>query len=123
MKYPLFGLCLSGALLTGGLAFAHHGWGSYDAARLVSMTSAVRQVQWENPHVTLVVSHENKNWDAVMAPPFRMSAKGLQPELIKPGTSVTLEGNPETRMKTRIRVERIFLGGKTYKLCKELHVY
>jgi hypothetical protein len=116
MKYPLFGLCLSGALLTGGLAFAHHGWGSYDAARLVSMTSAVRQVQWENPHVTLVVSHENKNWDAVLAPPFRMSARGLQPEMIRPGTSVTLEGYPSTRTDAEMRAERIIVGGKTYEL-------
>ncbi len=116
MRYPLFGLCLSGALLTGGLAFAHHGWGSYDAARLVSMTSAVRQVQWENPHVTLVVSHENKNWDAVLAPPFRMSARGLQPEMIRPGTSVTLEGYPSTRADAEMRAERIIVGGKTYEL-------
>ena len=116
MKYPLFGLCLSGALLTGGLAFAHHGWGSYDAARLVSMTSAVRQVQWENPHVTLVVSHENKNWDAVLAPPFRMSARGLQPEMIRPGTSVTLEGYSSTRTDAEMRAERIIVGGKTYEL-------
>ena len=116
MRYPLFGLCLSGALLTGGLAFAHHGWGSYDAARLVSMTSAVQQVQWENPHVTLVVSHESKNWDAVLAPPFRMSALGLQPEMIRPGTSVTLEGYPSTRADAEMRAERIIVGGKTYEL-------
>jgi uncharacterized protein DUF6152 len=116
MKYPLFGLCLSGALVTGGLAFAHHGWGSYDAGRLVSMTSAVQQIQWENPHVTVVVSHENKNWDAVLAPPFRMSARGLQPEMIKPGTSVTLEGYPSTRADTEMRAERIIIGGKTYEL-------
>jgi hypothetical protein len=116
MKYPLFGLCLSGALVTGGLAFAHHGWGSYDAGRLVSMTSAVQQIQWENPHVTVVVSHENKNWDAVLAPPFRMSARGLQPEMIKPGTSVTLEGYPSTRTDTEMRAERIIIGGKTYEL-------
>ena len=116
MKYALAGLCLSGALVTGGLAFAHHGWGSYDAGRLVSMTSAVQRIQWENPHVTVVVSHENKNWDAVLAPPFRMSARGLQPEMIKPGTSVTLEGYPSTRMDTEMRAERIIIGGKTYEL-------
>jgi len=116
MKYPLFGLFFSGALLTGGIAVAHHGWGSYDAGRLVSITSNVQQANWENPHVTVVVSHENKNWDAVLAPPFRMSARGLNPDMIKPGTSVRLEGYPSTREETEIRAERIIVGGKTYEL-------
>jgi hypothetical protein len=116
MKYPLFGLFFSGALLTGGIAVAHHGWGSYDAGRLVSITSNVQQANWQNPHVTVVVTHENKNWDAVLAPPFRMSARGLNPDMIKPGTSVRLEGYPSTREETEIRAERIVVDGKTYEL-------
>jgi hypothetical protein len=116
MKHPLFGLCLSGALLTGGVALAHHGWGSYDAARLISITSNVERINWENPHVTVVVSHQNKSWDAVLAPPFRMSARGLNPDMIKAGSSVRLEGYPSTRTETEMRAERIIVGGKTYEL-------
>ena len=116
MKYPLFGLCLSGALLTGGIAFAHHGWGSYDAARLISISSNVERANWENPHVTVVVTHQSKSWDAVLAPPFRMSARGLNPDMIKPGTSVRLEGYPSTRTNTEMRAERIIVGNTTYEL-------
>ena len=116
MKRSLFGLCLSGALLTGGIAFAHHGWGSYDAARLITITSNVEQANWENPHVMVVVSHQNQNWDAVLAPPFRMNARGLNPDMIKPGTSVRVEGYPSTRTDTEMRAERIIVGGKTYEL-------
>lgn len=116
MKYPLFGLFFSGALLTGSIAVAHHGWGSYDASRLFSITSNIQQASWENPHVTVVVTHENKSWDAVLAPPFRMSARGLAPDMIKPGTSVRLEGYPSTRTQTEMRAERIVVGGKTYEL-------
>jgi hypothetical protein len=116
MKYPLFGLFFSGALLTGGVAVAHHGWGSYDAARPISITSNVQRTSWENPHVTLVVTHQSKSWDAVLAPPFRMSARGLNPDMIKPGTSVQLEGYPSTRTDTEMRAERIIVGGKTYEL-------
>jgi hypothetical protein len=116
MKYPLFGLFFSGALLTGGIAAAHHGWGSYDAGRLVSVTSNIQRANWENPHVTVVVTHENKNWDAVLAPPFRMSARGLNPDMLKPGTSVRLEGYPSTRTETEMRAERIIVDGKTYEL-------
>jgi Family of unknown function (DUF6152) len=116
MKYPLFGLCLSGALLAGGIAYAHHGWGSYDAAKHIAITSTVVRTLWENPHVTVVVTYENKDWDAVLAPPFRMSARGLRPDMIKPGTPVTLEGYPSTRKDTEMRAERIIVSGKTYEL-------
>jgi hypothetical protein len=116
MKGPLFGLCLSAALLTGGIALAHHGWGSYDAGNKISVTSAVQRAEWQNPHVTVVVTHENKSWDAVLAPPFRMSARGLQPDMIKPGSTVTLEGYPSTRVDNEMRAERIIVGGKAFEL-------
>jgi hypothetical protein len=116
MKHPLFGLCLFATLLTGGVAFAHHGWGSYDAAKLITIASNVERADWENPHVTLVVPYQGKSWDAVLAPPFRMNARGLNPDMIKPGTSVRIEGYLSTRVATEMRAERILVGGKTYEL-------
>jgi hypothetical protein len=116
MNYPLFGLCLSGALLTGGIAFAHHGWGSYDAAKQLSITSPIERIEWQNPHVMVVVTYENKRWDAVLAPPFRMSNRGLEPDMVKPGTFVTLEGYPSTRVEAELRAERIIVDGKTFEL-------
>jgi hypothetical protein len=116
MNHPLFGLCLSGALLTGGIALAHHGWGSYDASTTISITSPVRRAEWQNPHVMLVVRYENRDWDAVLAPPFRMSARGLNPDMIRTGTTVTLEGYPSTRVDGEMRAERIVVGGKTFEL-------
>jgi len=116
MKRPLFISCLSASLLTGGFALAHHGWGSYDASRQISITSAIQQANWRNPHVTVAVRYENRNWEAVLAPPFRMSARGLEPDMIKPGTQVTLEGYPSTRIDSEMRAERIVVGGKTFEL-------
>jgi hypothetical protein len=116
MKRPLIGLCLSGVLLTGGAAFAHHGWGSYDASKKFSLTSAIERVEWQNPHVHVVVNYQGKAWEAVLAPPFRMSARGLEPDMLKPGTTVTLEGYPSTRVEAELRAERITAGSKTYEL-------
>ncbi len=116
MKLPLFASCLSGALLTGGIAFAHHGWGSYDATRLMTITGNVERADWQNPHVLVVVPYQGKSWEAVLAPPFRMNARGLEPDLIKPGTQVRLEGYPSTRTATEMRAERISVRGKTYEL-------
>jgi len=116
MRHPLFGLCLSGVLLTGGIAYAHHGWGSYDAGRPMTITGAVERVDWENPHVMMTIPFQGKTWEAVLAPLFRMSARGLSPDMIKPGTQVRLEGYPSTRNETELRAERIIVSGKTYEL-------
>lgn len=116
MKRPLFMICLSGTLLTGSLAFAHHGWSSYDASKLFSITSTVQREDWHNPHVMIVVTQANKNWDVVLAPPLRMNARGLEPDMIKPGTQVTVDGYPSTRVENEMRAERIIVGGKTFDL-------
>jgi hypothetical protein len=116
MRYSLSGLCLLGALTTGGLAYAHHGWGSYDASKTLTVNSPVQSVEWQNPHVMLMVTHENKSWHAVLAPPFRMNARGLQPDMLKPGTQVRLEGYPSTRTDAELRAERITVSGKTFEL-------
>ena len=99
-----------------GGALAHHGWGSYDAARKLTITSPVETLAWQNPHVHVTVKHEGGSWEAVLAPPFRMDSRGLNPDLIKAGTSVTLEGYPSTRTEREIRAERITIAGKTYEL-------
>ena len=36
-------------LAVSGMAFAHHGWGSYDAATVMTVESAVTALEWQNP--------------------------------------------------------------------------
>src|SRR5215216_2912983 len=60
-------------------AFAHHGWGSYDAGKMFTSRSPVENLKWENPHVHIDVSHQGAIWEAVLAPPFRMDTRGLKP--------------------------------------------
>ena len=111
-----FALALTALSLATASALAHHGWGSYDAAKKFTITSPVERLAWQNPHVHINVQHEGATWEAVLAPPFRMDARGLNPDLIKAGTSVTLEGYPSTRTEREIRAERITVAGKTYEL-------
>jgi len=116
MRRSLYGLSLAAALLVGGAAVAHHGWGSYDASKVLKVTSPVERLEWQNPHVHVYLRHEGKTWEAVLAPPFRMNARGLDPEMIKAGASVTVEGYPSTRVETELRAERITVGGKSFEL-------
>jgi uncharacterized protein DUF6152 len=97
-------------------ALAHHGWGSYDAGRKVTIVSPVERIAWTNPHVHIDLKHQGATWEIVLAPPFRMDARGLSPALIKAGTMVTAEGYPSTRAANEMRAERITVAGKTYEL-------
>lgn len=112
----IVGFAFAAALVAGGGALAHHGWGSYDAKKVLKISSPVDKLDWTNPHVHINVTHEGGMWEAVLAPPFRMEARGLSPELIKTGTEVSVEGYPSTRTERELRVERIIVAGKTFEL-------
>jgi Family of unknown function (DUF6152) len=116
MRRSLISLVVLSPVLAAGAALAHHGWGSYDAAKPFTIRSSVEKLQWQNPHVHLDVKHQGATWEAVLAPPFRMDARGLRPEMLKAGTMVSVEGYPSTRAEREMRAERITVGGKTFEL-------
>jgi hypothetical protein len=116
MRTRRLALAAASLLLAGGVAFAHHGWGSYDAGKKFTIRSPVEKIKWENPHVHLDVKHQGAVWEAVLAPPFRMDARGLKPEMLKAGAMVAVEGYPSTRVEHEMRAERITVDGKTFEL-------
>src|SRR5215217_5551327 len=63
------------ALLTGA-AFAHHGWGSYDAAKPVTVTGPILTSKFENPHALVTLRSGEKTWTVTLAPTSRMSSRG-----------------------------------------------
>lgn len=111
------GAVAAGVLLTaGGVAVAHHGWGEYDAGTTLVLSGPVETVSPGNPHVTVTLKHEGKAWLAVLAPPTRMTSRGLPPETIKAGSEVRLEGYPKRGGAPEMRAERITMAGKTVEL-------
>ncbi len=109
-------LAFAAVALAGGAAFAHHGWGTYDAGKKFTISSPVANLMWQNPHVHIHVTHQGATWEAVLAPPFRMDARGLSPDLIRAGTRVEVEGYPSTQQPREMRAERITVAGKTFEL-------
>jgi hypothetical protein len=55
-------------------------------------------------------------WGDTLAPLFRMQARGLTKDMLKPGTPVSVEGYPSTRNQHEMRAERITVAGKTVEL-------
>lgn len=95
---------------------AHHGWSSYDNDKPISLTGTVVEASYTYPHGTIRLDAGGKTWVAVLAPPSRMSARGLPSEDLKTGVQATVEGYPNRDDPAEMRAERITIGGKTTEL-------
>ena len=104
------------ALLTGGAALAHHGWGSYDAAHPVTVSGAILTSKFENPHALVTVRTDDKAWTVTLAPTSRMSQRGATAQVVAVGKTISAYGYPSTVEKDEMRAERITVDGKTYEL-------
>lgn len=104
------------ALITGGSALAHHGWGSYDAAHPVTITGPIQTLKYENPHALITVKGADKTWTVTLAPTFRMDSRGANAKVVAVGKTVTAFGYPSNVEKDEMRAERITVDGKTYEL-------
>jgi len=109
---------LAAALLLALLvpATAHHGWGSYDASKLVTVEGKILTAQYGNPHVTLTVQGKEKTWTLILAPISRMHSRGAEQKLVAPGNTITAVGYVSTRDPDELRAERITIGGKTIEM-------
>ena len=103
------------ALLTGA-ALAHHGWGSYDATRPVTVTGPIMTSKFENPHATITVRGNDKTWTVTLAPISRMSSRGATAKVVAVGQTVSAYGYPSTATADEMRAERITVDGKTYEM-------
>ncbi len=97
-------------------AFAHHGWSEYDNSKVLQLTGTVAESGYEHPHGHIRLVTPGKTWQAVLAPPSRMNARGLPPDAIKKGATVTVVGYPNRSKPDEMRAERIIAGGKTVEL-------
>ncbi|HWV52011.1 DUF6152 family protein [Pseudorhodoplanes sp.] len=103
------------ALACGGAA-AHHGWGSYDAAKPITVTGPIVTSTYENPHATVTVKAPDKVWTVTLAPTFRMANRGATREMVAVGKTISAYGYVSTVEKDEMRAERITVDGKTIEM-------
>ena len=115
LRSAAFG-CSALLLVAAAPALAHHGWGSYDAANVLTLTGKVLESTYQNPHGELKLEVPGKTWHVILAPPFRMQNRGLPAENMKPGTTVTVVGYAHKTMAAELRAERIVIAGVTTEL-------
>ena len=109
-------LLIAAGLAVAAPAIAHHGWGSYDAAKPVTVTGPIVTSKYENPHATLTVKGSDKEWTVTLAPTSRMGNRGATVAVVSIGKRVSAYGYPSTVEKDEMRAERITIDGKTYEM-------
>ena len=102
--------------LGAGSAVAHHGWGSYDAATVLTIEGPIVEARYQYPHTSIFLDHDGKRWEIVLAPPSRMDRRGIPDGELAPGVTVTVEGYPSTAHDAELRAERITVNGRTVEL-------
>jgi hypothetical protein len=85
-------------LFAAGPAFAHHPFASeFDAQAPLTLSGAVTQVAWNDPHVYVHVdvkdpSGQTRNWSLELASPAMLSRKGWSKDTLKQGEVITMKG-------------------------------
>lgn len=103
-------------LLFAAPTWAHHGWSSYDADKLLKVEEPLAEVRYRNPHAEVAVDREGKRWQVILAPISRMESRGLSGDDLSVGKPVTIEGYARKDGTAEIRAERIIVNGKVIEL-------
>jgi Family of unknown function (DUF6152) len=104
------------SLLVAASAFAHHGWEGYDSKNLTKLEGSIAAAGYENPHGMVTLKTPERSWQVVLAPPSRMTSRGLTRDMLAEGTTAIVEGYPHLKNDGELRAERITVAGKTIEL-------
>ena len=97
-------------------AVAHHGWGGYIPDPLRVFDGTVRSVNFVNPHAEIELETAGQTLRIVLAPPSRMTARGLPEGTLQTGQTVQVQGYPSREDPREVRAERIIVAGRPVEL-------
>lgn len=97
----------------GRAALAHHGWGDYDVTKRLVLEGEIVAVDYAYPHVSIELQDGPKTWHVVLAPPSRMERRGILPDELIVGLTLTVVGYPSKTEVGVMRAEHITLNGRT----------
>ncbi len=99
MSKHLWPLASAALIATATPALAHHTFAMFDRDKVVTITGTLKDLQWTNPHVWLVVIVPNpdgttKEWNIEGGSPNALIRKGWKYSAVKIGGTVTLTMHP-----------------------------
>ena len=99
---------------------AHHSATMFDEKKTVTVEGVVKEFQYSNPHSWLIVDVTDKTgkvttWGFEAEGPSTLTRAGIKPSDFKPGTRVTITGNPmKNGTPAAIWVTAVRADGKTF---------
>ena len=110
----------AGLLIKGGPALAHHGTGTYDSTKSVTLSGVVTEFAFTNPHAALYVDVKDAsgkvvNWAIEMNSPGVLRRAGWTKATFKAGDQITITVRP-ARAGTPVglinRAQPVLVNGK-----------
>ena len=101
-------------------SWAHHSAAMFDEKKTVTVEGVVREFQLTNPHSWLLVDVTDKGgkvvtWGFEAEGPSTLSRAGIKPSDLRPGTKLTITGNPmKDGTRAAIWVNAVRADGKTF---------
>lgn len=104
--------------LTVGAAFAHHGTANFETTKSVSVTGAVTDFNFVNPHVQIFMDVKDASgkvtrWQGELTSPNRLSRSGWHKDTIKPGDVITITGFPTKSGTPELWIQKVALADGT----------
>ena len=108
---------LAVAIALPAAALAHHGWSGQED-KPMTLQGTISSSSYTAPHGKLeIIAADQTHWTITLAPPTRMSSRGLKPEMLKVGEKVTIQGNRNLDHRImELKAASITVGGKTTDL-------
>lgn len=97
-------------------AVAHHGWRWTEGSN-TEMTGVVTEARLGNPHGEVTLDVGGETWLVEVGQPWRNERAGLTPEMLAPGTTLTVIGEKSADPGVKvIKAERVVIDGTTHDL-------
>ncbi len=115
LRHVFIGIGAALSLSIGAAAIAHHGWTGYHE-EAQKLSGVIEDSSYASPHGSIRLKVADMSWLVILAPPSRMTNRGLTPEMLKVGGNVSVEGYQHKTDPGEMRAERITVDGKTVEL-------
>ncbi|HXJ00198.1 MAG TPA: DUF6152 family protein [Micropepsaceae bacterium] len=99
MKLSVLAFCAAGFAALAGQALAHHSFAMFDPDQLLTKEGTVKEFQWTNPHVWLLVNApdatgKQMEWSFEMQAIAQATSGGWRKDIVKPGDKIAVDFHP-----------------------------
>jgi hypothetical protein len=99
MKRKTLGIAVSPLLAVAVPAMAHHSFAMFESTKTITLTGAVKQFEWVNPHswihiMVLNAAGKPEEWAFEMGTPGQLASRGWKRDSVKTGDMITVVAHP-----------------------------